>query len=265
MMKESLTACFHYRRISLMRLEIRCLLLCTFALAPVTWSQTPKPLPQAVELDYTPTLTVMGRGEVMAAPDRAVVRLGAQAQAADAAAAQSTVNQTITKALADLRKLGIEQRSIQTAGLNLFPVYAPHRPGSESDEPRVTGYRAANTIQVALDDLALVGKVIDTGVAAGVNRLEGVTFELRNDLPQRSEALRRAIEEAKSKAKTMAPALEVKLGRLREVVEGGISIEPPQPILAKAERFAMSATSTPVQPGELRVEATVTLRYEIAP
>ena len=229
-------------------------------------AQEPKALPGSVELGYTPMLTVSGKGEVFATPDRAVIRLGAEAQAKEAASAQSTVNQTMAKALAELQKLGIEQSSIRTLGLNLFPVYAS--PGSvrQTEEPRVTGYRAANTIQVTVNDLTLVGKIIDTGVAAGVNRLEGVTFDLRNDLPQRSQALQRAIEEAKEKAKAMAPALDVKLGKLREVIEGGVVIEPPQPLFARGMRASFSAAAeTPVQPGELRVEASVTLRYEIDP
>ena len=230
-----------------------------------SFAQAPKPLPSSVELGYTPMLTVSGRGEVFATPDRAVIRLGAEAQAKEAAAAQSTVNQTMAKALAEIQKLGIEQRSIRTLGLNLFPVYASPGSARQNEEPRVTGYRAANTIEVTVNDLTLVGKIIDTGMAAGVNRLEGVSFELRDDLPQRSQALQRAIEEAKSKAQAMAPALDAKLGRLREVIEGGVAVEPPQPFFARGMRASFGAAETPVQPGELRVEASVTLRYEIVP
>lgn len=228
-------------------------------------AQEPKPLPGSVELEYMPTLTVGGRGEVFARPDRAVIRLGAQAQATEAAAAQATVNEVMQKGLDEIKKLGIAERAIRTSGLNLYPVYTNPRPDRDGEEPRVAGYRAANTIQITIDDLALVGKIIDAGVSAGANRLEGVTFELRDDLPQRKQALERAIEEAKSKARAMAPALDVKLGKLREVIEGGIAIEPPQPLFARTMRASFGAADTPVQPGELRVEATVTLRYEIIP
>jgi uncharacterized protein YggE len=228
-------------------------------------AQDSRPILNSIDLQSMRTVTVSGRGEVFATPDRAIIRLGAQAETNEASAAQSIVNQIMAKALADIQKLGIEQRSIRTLGLTLFPVYAPHRPGTEFEEPKVWGYRAANTIQVTVDDLTLVGKIIDTGVAAGANRLDGVSFELRNDLPQRTQALQRAIEEAKAKAKAMAPTLEVKLGRLREAIEGGISVEPPQPMFARAERAAFASAQTPVEPGELRVEASVTLRYEILP
>jgi uncharacterized protein YggE len=130
-------------------------------------AQAPKPIPSAVALEYPPTLTVSGRAEVFATPDRAIVRLGAQAQTNEAAKAQSAVNQTIAKALAEIEKLGVEQRSIRTVGLNLFP--------------------------------------------------------------------------------------------------GGVAIEPPQPLFARAMRSTFDAAKTPVQPGELKVEASVTLRYEVVP
>lgn len=234
-----------------------------FSMGAEVFGQDAKPPGNSVELKYPPTITVAGRGEVFATPDRAIVRLGVQEQAETAAAAQASVNEAMTKALDQLKKMGISERSIRTSGLNLFPIYSTQRPGEEGEDPRVAGYRAANTVQITLDDLTLVGKAIDAGITAGVNRLEGVNFELRDDLPQRSEALQHAIEQAMTKAKVMAPALDVKLGKLREVIEGGIAVEPPQPLFGREMRAAFAVTDTPVQPGEIRVEASVTLRYEI--
>lgn len=219
----------------------------------------------AAHIERPPTLTVGGQGEVAAPPDRATVRLGAEAQAADAAAAQSTVNATMQKALAEIQRVGIPERAIQTTGLNLSPVYAPREPGQEAELPRVIAYRASNSIQVQVDDLARVGKVIDAGVAAGANRLQGVSFELQNDLPQRTRALTLAAQEAKTKAQTIAAALQVELGQVREITEGGVSVIPRQENFAASRMMAMDAAPTPVQPGEVRVQASVTVRYEIAP
>ena len=240
-------------------------ILIALSISLATPAQEAKPPPGSIELEYIPTLTVGGRGEVFARPDRALVRLGAQAQAEDAAAAQASVNEVMKKALDQIKKLGIAERFIRTSGLNLYPVYTNPGPDRAAEEPRVAGYRAANTIQITVDDLALIGKIIDAGVSSGANRLEGVTFELRDDRSQRKQAMEQAIAEARSKAMAMAPALEVKLGKLREVIEGGVAIEPPQPLFARTMRASFGAADTPVQPGELRIEASVTLRYEILP
>ena len=215
--------------------------------------------------EKTPMLTVSGQGEVFAPPDRATIRLGAEAQAPDAAAAQSAVNATMQKALTEIQNTGIPDKAIQTTGLNLSPLYAPRKPGHEAEPPRVIGYRASNTIQIQVDDLARVGKVIDAGVAAGANRLQGVSFDLQNDLPHRRRALSLAAQEAKTKAETLAAALQVELVKLREATEGGVSIIPRQESFAASRVMAMDAAPTPVQPGEVRVQASVTVRYEIAP
>lgn len=209
------------------------------------------------------TLTVSGQGEVSAPPDHALVRLGAEVQAATAQAAQSQVNAIMTRALQKIRTLGIEERKVQTSGLQLFPVYDHSRDGEQAT-PRLIAYRASNTVQVDVDNLQLVGKVIDAGVAAGANRLEGISFGLRHDLPSRTQALQNAVARARTKAETLAAALGVNLQGIEEVREEGVhQIPPPQPygdMMMRAE-----AASTPVQPGEMQVQSSIIIRYRIAP
>lgn len=208
-------------------------------------------------------LTVTGNGESMATPDHAVVRLGTAAQAEEAAAAQISVNEVMQKALAAIEKVGVAKKSIRTSGLTLTPVYSPNRP-DRSTEPRIIAYRAGNTIEVTVEDIKLIGNVIDAGLKAGVNRLEGVSFGLKNDLEQRTIALRKAVEEAQEKARTMARALDVTLGNVREVVEGGVHIFRPERLTANRGLMAADSMQTPVEPGEIRVQASVTIHYDIS-
>jgi uncharacterized protein len=208
------------------------------------------------------TITVTGTGEVNAPPDQATVRLGATAQAEEAAAAQRDVNAIMDKALAAIEKAGIARKNIRTTGLTLTPIYAPEQP-KQPIEPRVVAYRAGNTIEVTVNDLKLVGKVIDAGLGAGANRLEGVSFTLENDLEQRRHALTKAVEEARAKAETIANTLDVPLGDVREVMEGGVSVMPRYERLAARGMMAEAAMSTPVEPGEVRVQASVTIHYNI--
>ena len=214
------------------------------------------------ENDPRRTLTVTGNGEVNAAPDHAIVRLGATAQAEEAAMAQNSVNDVMQKALSQIEKVGIPRRSIRTSGLTLAPIYAPQRP-DRAVEPKIVAYRAGNVIEVTVDDIKLVGKVIDAGLSAGANRLEGVSFGLRDDLPHRATALERAVQEAQAKARTIARSLDVPLGSVREVTEGGVQIFPQERFAAGRAMMAADAVQTPVEPGEVRVQASVTIHYDI--
>ncbi|MGB7160524.1 MAG: SIMPL domain-containing protein, partial [Tepidisphaeraceae bacterium] len=76
-----------------------------------------------------PSIIATGRGESKAPPDRAVVRLGAVAQAEQASAAQDQVNAIVGRAIDALKKVaGVAERDIQTADVSLAPVYSDGGP-----------------------------------------------------------------------------------------------------------------------------------------
>lgn len=217
--------------------------------------------------EAVPSLVVAGRGEVRAAPDEATVRLGVLAQAATAAAAQQQANQTVTAMLQALRALGVRQEQIRTSELSLSPVFAPVRPqgggAGEDQGPRIVGYQASNTMTVTLDKLDQVGAVVDAGLKAGANRLEGVGFGLRHDEAARQAALRDAAAQARSKAVALAAAMHVRLVEVLEVREEGTAA--PQPRYEAMRMSAGAALATPVSSGQLDVSAAVTVRFRIAP
>jgi uncharacterized protein YggE len=214
-------------------------------------------------LPPVPILTVSGEGEARVAPDEATVRLGVTAQAQTARAAQEQVNRTANAILDAVRKLGVPAEQIQTSDLSLNPLYTQNRPG-ETGEPRISGYQASNIVTVRLTKLDQVGPVIDAGLAAGANRLDGVMFGLRNDQAARADALTGAVAAARSKAQALARALKVRLVRILEVAEGGVQIAPPQYRGRGMMQAAMSET-TPVSEGQVGVTASVMVRWEIEP
>jgi uncharacterized protein YggE len=210
-----------------------------------------------------PVLTVSGSGQARVAPDEATVRLGVLAQAPTAREAQERVNRIAGAILDAVRKLGLPAERIQTTGLNLGPQYAQGRTADQG--PRITGYQASNTVGILVDDLAKVGPVIDAGLAAGANNLDGVEFGLRNDAAARAAALTDAVREARGKAEALAKALQVRLVEIVEVAEGNVAVSPP-PFRARGMAMAAEAmTATPVSAGQVGVDATVTVRWRIAP
>lgn len=223
------------------------------------------------EMPEVPTLQVRGSAEARADPDEATVRLGVLAQEPTAREAQSRANEIAAGILSGLEELGISPSDIQTSELRLHPVVAsvpqsrPSRP-EEPREPEIVAYQATNVVAVRLTDLARVGPAIDAGLAAGANRLEGVAFGLQNDLPMRQEALRLAVREARAKATAIAEALEISLGEVLEVSEGGVSVHVPRfsqgMVMMRAEA---ASAATPVAAGQITVSAEVSIRYRIGP
>lgn len=208
-----------------------------------------------------PFIAVTGSAEVAAAPDRAVVSLGATVESKQAQDAQKQIAQTMQRIVRDIKAQGVPDEKIRTSGLSLNPVYSHPAPraGQEPEAPRIVGYRAANTVQVQVDELERVGGVIDAGIAAGANQLNGLSFDLRDDLKQRKQALQLAAQEARSKAEAIAASLNLQLGEVLEIREEG------SPAAYPAERrfAASSAAGTPIQPGQVQVSAGVHVRFRL--
>ena len=208
-----------------------------------------------------PVLRVQGSAEIRVAPDLGVVRLGVAEEARAAREAQSAVNATAGAILDAVRGVGIEERNVQTVRVVLSPLYSSRRP-DDREEPRIVGYRASNTVSVRVDDLGLVGQVIDVALEAGANQLEGVSFGLQDAQAVRQLALRQAIAEARGKADAMADALGVELDAIISVTEDNVFVR--QPVIETARVMALQGEApTSVSPGEVSVSASVSIEYRI--
>ena len=207
------------------------------------------------------TITVMGYGEVKTSPDLAFIELAVETTAETAAKATGENARRTTAVIDALKKKIGEQDKLTTTGYSLQPQYANRRPGSDAP-PEITGYIASNRVRVESRDLAKVGDLIDAATAAGANRTDLLSFTLENRSPHLREALREAGAEAKAQAESIATALGVKLGAVQSASTAGVPM--PVPMYRERMMAAQAAdVSTPVEPGEVEVSATLTVTYLI--
>lgn len=199
-------------------------------------------------------ITVTATGEVKAKPDIAYVTLGVITQSAEAAtAAEENANKT-TAVIAALSEAGIRQPDIETTGYSVSPVMDYRK------SPAVTvGYNVSNQVRITIRDLTRIGSLIDIAINAGANNVQNVVFSVENDSTIQRKALTEAVFQAQIKARTMAEAAGVKLGKVIAISEAGGYI--PRPMLATAAK--MESATTPIIPGELTATASVTIVYAI--
>lgn len=225
---------------------------------PYAHGQSASPQDAAVS-----TLTVRGSGEVSSVPNQAVVALGAVAQSERAGDAQQQVNRLAGAILKAVKAQGISEQNISTTELTLVPVYErPDRTSAQqTNPPRIVGYTATNVVRIEINAMNKVGDVIDAGIGAGANRLEGLSFKLKDDTLLRTKALRQAVLNAREKAASIADALGLHLVRILEITEEGVQTVRPQ---FRVQRMAVAAAeSTPVEPGRIQVSASVTVGYQV--
>jgi len=214
----------------------------------------------------TPTLTVSDTGMVPHVPDTAYVTFGLETAGKSLTEAQRRNASIMGKVMERLRELQIDKERIQTSSFTVSPHYRPPstRPtDSPPASPEIIGYVISNMVTVEIRALDKVGTVIEEVLKAGANNFQGLHWGLRDEQPVRLSALKLAADKARQKAAVLSEALHVKLVRVLSVNEGGHVV---RPAVAMA-RMAMesSAGDMPISSGELKVEATVTLVYEIAP
>jgi hypothetical protein len=174
-----------------------------------------------------------------------------------AAAASENANQTQKVVEALKSKLG-DKGKVTTSGYALFPQYS-ERPAP--DKPRVLGFRAQNSINVETGALELAGPIIDAAIAAGANRVDSLSFRLKDDSSARNEAIGIAAKDAVSQAQALASALGLRLKRIMQASTGG---EPrPVPVRFAAATRMMAAAPTPIEPGSVTISATASVTYEI--
>ena len=147
---------------------------------------------------------------------------------------------------------------VKTLGYSLAPQYE----SVNGRNPHLTGYEASNTVLVTVDQLALLGKVIDAATGTGANHIRGISFTLRDDSTVRAEALRQAAVKARSNAEVLAKALGVQVVGLLQAEPTEV---PVRPLFKSAQTMAagLPRIETPIEAGNLEVRATVTVMLEV--
>lgn len=236
-----------------------------FAVSVVTALAAMLPLGQATGQQVpstVPQVVTAGRGEVDIKPDRVRMEFGVETRAASAAAAAAENSRRQRAVLDTLLKLGIGQDQIQTANLQVTPemVY----PG-QGQPPKVSGYAARNSVRVEVLKLEQAGVLVDAALAKGATNIMGLQFYSSRAAEARREALVRAVKAARLDAEAMATAAGYQLGALIEISSGGPSDGPilMSMDMARSPRLAASAEPTPVNPGELKVVETVSVRWAV--
>ena len=222
---------------------------CSLGLTVPAFAQGPSSLPPDL-----PVVVVRGEGLVRMAPDRALVRLGAESRARVPKEAQSTNAAAMSAVLQKIAAAGIPADAVRTLVVSLQQEF-DYSGGRQA--PR--GYLARNIVEVRVDDLTKLGEVLDSSVSSGATTIQGLSFDLKDRTKLEREALTRAVVDATARADAAAAGAKRTVDRvirIDEAVDGGIR---PMPSAAFRVSDAAAAPTTPVTEGEIEIRATVTL------
>ena len=213
-------------------------------------------------------LTVSAEGRSERKPDLALFTAGVTSSGKTAGEALTANSADMARVIAALKRAGIADRDIQTSNLSLNPVYAQQRPRPdgtmEPEQPLIIGYQVSNTVSVRQRKLGEFGQVIDTLVSAGANQVNGPSFQIDNPDEALDEARTEAVAKARSRASLYARAAGLKVLRILSISESGGYA--PQPMMMNTRAMASDAGGAPpVAAGEVSLNTSVTVQFELAP
>lgn len=207
-----------------------------------------------------PRIIVSGEGEASAAPDLALLSLSVMREAKTARAALDAGNDAMAAVIAAMKSAGIEDRDLQTGGLQINPRYNFTNRPDGSQEAELVAYQVTNTLTVRIRNIDKTGELLDKAVSLGVNQGGGISFSNEDPSKTLTEARKKAVADAMTKAKTLAEAAGVSVGRVLEIVDQNMA---PMPMPMSAKSFDSARAAVPVEAGENAYKVQVNVTFEL--
>ena len=206
-----------------------------------------------------PYLRFSGTGTVSVKPDTAVIQVGVSTTGKTSQQALDKASKQITAVERKLRSLGVAADDMTTAGTSTYQDW------------QSKDFHADLQLTVKVRNLDDAGKLLAEASAAGADNVSGPSYSIDDTQAAYAAALRKAIEDARSKAEAAAAQMGVH-------VTGVVSVDDQSgggPILqyATADMAMKSAaggsaevapTPVPLNPGTQDVGATVSVVFSYA-
>lgn len=223
------------------RMALSCVLLMMLALP--AWAQ----------------ITVSGEGKVSAVPDMATVVLAVVTEGQHASTALETNNSTMSKLIKSLETLGVTKKELHTDSFQVHPKYTYPK----DQEPRLVGYVVVNNLTVTICQTDILGKVLDSAVKNGANRVNSMAWGFKDPEKLLDQARVAAVLDAKRKATLMANTAGSTLGTIVSMSES--SYQPRYGQVNYAARADSAPGNVPVEAGTQTLRVTVNVVWNVGP
>ncbi|PVW15777.1 SIMPL domain-containing protein [Marixanthomonas spongiae] len=201
-----------------------------------------------------PTVSVSGEGIVKTVPDEANINIRVESSGKDATIIKQENDRTVSKVLSFIKKMGIDDKDVKTQYIRLNKNY--------DHNSKTYNYSANQAISIKLKDLSKYEDLMNGLLQSGINRIDGVSFSVSNEEALKSQARKKAVENAKAKAEEYASALGQAIGKAVMISEFQ-KPDYPQPPMYKTAMMESDASGgqQPIAPGQIEIRTTVNVSF----
>ncbi len=200
-------------------------------------------------------VSVSGKGMVTASPDIAFIDIGVETEDKDAKVAQANNSKDMNKVMEALKKLGIKDKNIKTIRYSLYDRYEYN--GKKEGKEKEKYYVVSNIVNVKIENIEMLGKVIDEVAKAGSNQISNIRFDISNKKDLYNQALELAMKDAHQKAAAIMQAFDEKPVKPYKIIESSYYAP-----FMRGDMNMIKGMDTRVNPGELEITASLMVEYD---
>jgi hypothetical protein len=209
----------------------------------------------AIAQNQTPTVEVVGEGIVYVTPDMVNISISIEKEGLDLKNLRQKNGEAVAQVLQLLSK-ELPMENFQTSYVSLY----------KDDYNKLNKYRVVQNINVKLEDISKYDNLMNAIFDAGVNRIDGISFGVKNKEKLLQEARVAAIDDARKKALLYAVSLDQNIGKAIQIKEINSHFNDIQPV----ERMSKMSLGSPANGndntlavGKIAIEAQVNVAFEL--
>ena len=209
----------------------------------------------AIAQNQTPTVEVVGEGIVYVTPDMINISISIEKEGLDLKNLRQKNGEAVAQVLQLLSK-ELPMENFQTSYVSLY----------KDDYNKLNKYRVVQNINIKLEDISKYDNLMNAIFDAGVNRIDGISFGVKNKEKLLQEARVAAIDDARKKALLYAVSLDQNIGKAIQIKEINSHFNDIQPV----ERMSKMSLGSPANGndntlavGKIAIKAQVNVAFEL--
>ena len=207
----------------------------------------------AIAQNQTPTVEVVGEGIVYATPDMVNISISIEKEGLDLKNLRQKNGEAVAQVFQLLSK-ELPMENFQTSYVSLY----------KDDYNKLNKYRVVQNINIKLEDISKYDNLMNAIFDAGVNRIDGISFGVKNKEKLLQEARVAAIDDARKKALLYAVSLDQNIGKAIKIKEVNSHFNDIQPV-ERMSKMSLGSTGSDntLAVGKIAIEAQVNVAFEL--
>lgn len=206
------------------------------------------------------SVTVEGNAEISVVPDRANLNLAVELNGRNLSSMTTRVAETIDAFLTITDGLSINRNDVMTSGVNINPRY---RYENKTGRRIFDGYNVSRSIQVDLQNIDLLGSIIERSTAQGINNIAAPIFRFSQEDQVIQNLHTLAVQDAMKRAEALVDPLNASLGKALKIdASSNQSISPPM-MEMRALDMNSSLAEQSYSIGQINYSQSVLATFEI--